>query len=192
MGKGGETLEKGEILVELNIFGGSGTKWYFWRKKLLLYAAVEKPWMSSNSSLTILTHSRKILAVFDLIVDQFLQFWPILLLTIWGENSQKGFSNAACMYFLRKVSESISIAQIISNFRNGHTGQLSAITCFLLALGAIARIFTSIQVFLCLFFSLSDIFSFSLWYVLLSHYLRVCPGIFTSIQVFIFFSPSCS
>jgi len=35
--------------------------------------------------------------------------------------------------------------QIISNFRNGHTGQLSAITCFLLALGAIARIFTSIQ-----------------------------------------------
>jgi len=35
--------------------------------------------------------------------------------------------------------------QILSNFRNGHTGQLSAITCFLLALGAIARIFTSIQ-----------------------------------------------
>merc|ERR1711915_443912 len=35
--------------------------------------------------------------------------------------------------------------QIIANFRNGHTGQLSAITTFLLALGAIARIFTSIQ-----------------------------------------------
>lgn len=35
--------------------------------------------------------------------------------------------------------------QIFANFRNGHTGQLSAITCFLLALGAIARIFTSIQ-----------------------------------------------
>ena len=35
--------------------------------------------------------------------------------------------------------------QIITNFKNGHTGQLSAITCFLLSLGAIARIFTSIQ-----------------------------------------------
>ncbi|XP_023335998.1 mannose-P-dolichol utilization defect 1 protein [Eurytemora carolleeae] len=35
--------------------------------------------------------------------------------------------------------------QIRANFSNGHTGQLSAITCFLLALGAIARIFTSIQ-----------------------------------------------
>jgi len=35
--------------------------------------------------------------------------------------------------------------QIYSNFSNGHTGQLSPITCFLLAAGAIARIFTSIQ-----------------------------------------------
>merc|ERR1712130_827633 len=30
--------------------------------------------------------------------------------------------------------------QIITNFRNGHTGQLSAVTSFLLALGAIASI----------------------------------------------------
>ena len=35
--------------------------------------------------------------------------------------------------------------QIITNFRNGHTGQLSAVTVFLLALGSLARIFTSIQ-----------------------------------------------
>jgi len=35
--------------------------------------------------------------------------------------------------------------QIITNFHNGHTGQLSAVTSFLLSLGAIARIFTSIQ-----------------------------------------------
>merc|ERR1712244_139808 len=35
--------------------------------------------------------------------------------------------------------------QIVTNFKNGHTGQLSAITSFLLSLGAIARIFTSIQ-----------------------------------------------
>ena len=33
----------------------------------------------------------------------------------------------------------------MTNFRNGHTGQLSAVTSFLLSLGAIARIFTSIQ-----------------------------------------------
>jgi len=37
------------------------------------------------------------------------------------------------------------LIQIMTNFRNGHTGQLSAITCFLLSLGAIARIFTSVQ-----------------------------------------------
>jgi mannose-P-dolichol utilization defect protein 1 len=35
--------------------------------------------------------------------------------------------------------------QIWANYSNGHTGQLSAITTFLLALGAIARIFTSIK-----------------------------------------------
>ena len=29
--------------------------------------------------------------------------------------------------------------QIITNFKNGHTGQLSAVTSFLLSLGAIAR-----------------------------------------------------
>jgi len=35
--------------------------------------------------------------------------------------------------------------QIITNFNNGHTGQLSAVTVFLIALGSVARIFTSIQ-----------------------------------------------
>ena len=37
------------------------------------------------------------------------------------------------------------LIQIVTNFRNGHTGQLSAVTCFLLSIGAIARIFTSVQ-----------------------------------------------
>ena len=37
------------------------------------------------------------------------------------------------------------LIQAITNFRNGHTGQLSAITVFLLTLGSLARIFTSIQ-----------------------------------------------
>ena len=36
--------------------------------------------------------------------------------------------------------------QVIANFRNGHTGQLSAVTVFMLAAGSLARIFTSIQV----------------------------------------------
>ena len=35
--------------------------------------------------------------------------------------------------------------QAKANFGNGHTGQLSAITVFLLFLGSIARIFTTIQ-----------------------------------------------
>lgn len=35
--------------------------------------------------------------------------------------------------------------QGLANYRNGSTGQLSAITVFLLFFGAIARIFTSMQ-----------------------------------------------
>jgi len=35
--------------------------------------------------------------------------------------------------------------QAVTNFRNGHTGQLSAITVFMLTAGSLARIFTSIQ-----------------------------------------------
>jgi len=35
--------------------------------------------------------------------------------------------------------------QVIANFRQGHTGQLSAITIFMLTLGSMARVFTSIQ-----------------------------------------------
>lgn len=35
--------------------------------------------------------------------------------------------------------------QALKNYQNGHTGQLSAITVFLIFLGALARIFTSIQ-----------------------------------------------
>lgn len=37
------------------------------------------------------------------------------------------------------------LIQVFSNFRNGHTGQLSAVTTFMLAAGSLARIFTSIR-----------------------------------------------
>ncbi|XP_078064305.1 mannose-P-dolichol utilization defect 1b [Mustelus asterias] len=37
------------------------------------------------------------------------------------------------------------LIQILTNYRNGHTGQLSALTVFLLFGGSLARIFTSIQ-----------------------------------------------
>ncbi|XP_027045324.1 mannose-P-dolichol utilization defect 1 protein-like [Pocillopora damicornis] len=37
------------------------------------------------------------------------------------------------------------LIQIVTNFRNGHTGQLSFIMVLLLTLGAVARIFTTIQ-----------------------------------------------
>ncbi|KAM6949055.1 mannose-P-dolichol utilization defect 1b [Aplochiton taeniatus] len=37
------------------------------------------------------------------------------------------------------------LIQAVSNFRNGHTGQLSAISVFLLFAGSLARIFTSLQ-----------------------------------------------
>lgn len=35
--------------------------------------------------------------------------------------------------------------QAVKNYQNGHTGQLSAVTVFLLFFGGLARIFTSIQ-----------------------------------------------
>ncbi|XP_061432224.1 mannose-P-dolichol utilization defect 1 protein [Lethenteron reissneri] len=37
------------------------------------------------------------------------------------------------------------LLQVVANYRNGHTGQLSAITVFLLLGGSLARIFTSLQ-----------------------------------------------
>ncbi|XP_053319157.1 mannose-P-dolichol utilization defect 1 protein [Spea bombifrons] len=37
------------------------------------------------------------------------------------------------------------LIQVLTNYRNGHTGQLSAVTVTLLFLGSLARIFTSIQ-----------------------------------------------
>jgi mannose-P-dolichol utilization defect protein 1 len=52
--------------------------------------------------------------------------------------------------------------QAISNYRQGHTGQLSAITVFLLAAGSLARIFTSIQVRIFIFNVILLNFLFSL------------------------------
>lgn len=37
------------------------------------------------------------------------------------------------------------LSQAFTNFKNGGTGQLSAVTCFMLLAGSLARIFTSIQ-----------------------------------------------
>ncbi|XP_058450689.1 mannose-P-dolichol utilization defect 1 protein homolog [Malaya genurostris] len=37
------------------------------------------------------------------------------------------------------------LSQAYTNYRNGSTGQLSAVTCFMLLAGSLARIFTSIQ-----------------------------------------------
>ncbi|KFB45623.1 AGAP008375-PA-like protein [Anopheles sinensis] len=37
------------------------------------------------------------------------------------------------------------LSQALANYRNGSTGQLSAVTCFMLLAGSLARIFTSIQ-----------------------------------------------
>lgn len=47
-------------------------------------------------------------------------------------------------YFYRNVSR-LQLIQAVSNYRQGSTGQLSAVTVFLLTGGAAARIFTSIQ-----------------------------------------------
>lgn len=40
------------------------------------------------------------------------------------------------------------MSQAYTNYSNGNTGQLSAVTCFMLFFGSAARVFTSIQVIL--------------------------------------------
>ncbi|CAM1332771.1 MPDU1 (predicted) [Pycnogonum litorale] len=47
--------------------------------------------------------------------------------------------------FVVPVVISSKLLQAFENYRNGHTGQLSSITIFMLLAGSIARIFTSIQ-----------------------------------------------
>lgn len=37
------------------------------------------------------------------------------------------------------------LLQAYRNWQNGHTGQLSALTCWLLSLGCVARVFTTLQ-----------------------------------------------
>ena len=49
-----------------------------------------------------------------------------------------------CIFYIH-TSVYFQFLQVIANFRNGHTGQLSAITIFLLFAGSLARIFTTIQ-----------------------------------------------
>ncbi|XP_068614891.1 mannose-P-dolichol utilization defect 1 protein-like [Brachionichthys hirsutus] len=55
-------------------------------------------------------------------------------------------SVVTCMQFF--IMPAVTIGRLIqarSNYQNGHTGQLSAISVFLLFAGSLARIFTSIQ-----------------------------------------------
>ncbi len=62
-----------------------------------------------------------------------------------GREDDTGDSCRNSSINLQNVREGPSPTQVLANLRNGHTGQLSAVTIFLLALGAIARIFTSMQ-----------------------------------------------
>ncbi|XP_041968122.1 mannose-P-dolichol utilization defect 1 protein homolog [Aricia agestis] len=60
-----------------------------------------------------------------------------------------GFTPKDILWTMQAVNVPIIVAaksiQVITNYKNGSTGQLSAITCLLLFGGSIARIFTSIQ-----------------------------------------------
>jgi len=49
------------------------------------------------------------------------------------------------LYHCRCLWLSVQLVQILANYRNGSTGQLSAVTVSLLFAGALARIFTSVQ-----------------------------------------------
>jgi len=77
----------------------------------------------------------------------------LIFLTVYSGSIYLSLDPAICPLALLWYGQAANIPmillgkfiQIYANFSNGHTGQLSAITCFLLAAGALARIFTSIQ-----------------------------------------------
>ncbi|CAH0726463.1 unnamed protein product, partial [Brenthis ino] len=60
-----------------------------------------------------------------------------------------GFTPKDILWTMQATNVPIIVAaksiQVITNYRSGSTGQLSAVTCLLLFVGSIARIFTSIQ-----------------------------------------------
>jgi len=77
----------------------------------------------------------------------------LVFIALYGAGLYLGMDPKLCPVSVLWYGQAINIPMIIvgkfmqiwANFSNGHTGQLSAITTFLLALGAIARIFTSIK-----------------------------------------------
>ena len=77
----------------------------------------------------------------------------LVFIALYGTGLYLGMDPKLCPVSVLWYGQAINIPMIIvgmfmqiwANFSNGHTGQLSAITTFLLALGAIARIFTSIM-----------------------------------------------
>ncbi|CAH0404634.1 unnamed protein product [Chilo suppressalis] len=60
-----------------------------------------------------------------------------------------GYTPVGVLWNMQAVNVPIIVLaksiQVITNYKNGSTGQLSAVTCFLLFGGSVARIFTSIQ-----------------------------------------------
>ena len=77
----------------------------------------------------------------------------IVFLAVYGAGVFLGLDPHLCPVEVLWYGQAINIPmmvvgksmQIWANFSNGHTGQLSAITTFLVALGTCARIFTSIM-----------------------------------------------
>ena len=49
------------------------------------------------------------------------------------------------VFYIISGIDSNLFKQVIANYKNGHTGQLSFITCFMMFAGGCARIFTSLQ-----------------------------------------------
>jgi len=78
--------------------------------------------------------------------------WAFIFLPVYLTGSYILCSGMTPSHILEKlqaccviIMASSKLLQVIANFRNGHTGQLSAITIFLLFAGSLARIFTTIQ-----------------------------------------------
>ncbi|OWK14456.1 hypothetical protein Celaphus_00000972 [Cervus elaphus hippelaphus] len=78
------------------------------------------------------------------------QLSAITVFLLFGGSLARIFTSIQAVVTLLQASNMPSVVvgrllQAATNYRNGHTGQLSAITVFLLFGGSLARIFTSIQ-----------------------------------------------
>ncbi len=112
---------------------GNGFPFSSWGECLFLMA------VTAGIGYLVLKYERNLLSALS-----FLTMYSILTYVLMS-----GLTPLSILWSLQAITLPLAISgkllQAMTNHRNGHTGQLSAITATLMFLGAFARIFTSIQ-----------------------------------------------